>query len=187
MAELVRARVLLAAGHRREAAVAVAAALAIEPDDPELLGFCATLRRTGGDTRRAIEDYDRALSKGIREELHLGKAQALVALGEYHSALAEWSWALRRDPGLPEGYLGRAGTYFLLGDWDLGLADLEQAAAWGHGDPRIEASVTLSYLECLPMRPERFPRFLAHLRRAAADLWRSLDARRHLAARGGVE
>jgi eukaryotic-like serine/threonine-protein kinase len=95
--------------------------------------------------------------------------------------LAEWSRALRRDPELPEAFLGRARAYFLLGEWDLGLADLEQAAAWGHGDPRIEAAVTLSYLQGLPMRPERFSRLLIHLRRAAADCWRALDGRFHLA------
>src|SRR5262249_27891864 len=128
-----------------------------------------------------------ARSGGGREGDHIGRASALLALGRYPAALEEWSLALRRDPELPEAFLGRARTYFLLREWDLGLADLEQAAAWAHGDPRIEAAVTLSYLQCLPLRPKRFSRLLVHFQRAAADCLRSLDGRYHLAAAAELE
>ncbi len=93
-----------------------------------------------------------------------------------------WTLELHRDPELSEAFLGRARTYFLLGRWDLGLGDLEQAAAWAHGDPRIEAAVASAYLRCLPRRPDRLPRLLVHIRRAAGDFWHTLDARYHLAA-----
>jgi tetratricopeptide (TPR) repeat protein len=181
-AMLVRARVLEQAGRRSEAAEELARGLAIEPRNPDLLGLRASLRLADGDPRGAIADYDTALSRSHGESLYLGKASALMMLGEDRSALAEWSWALRRDPGLPEAFLGRARTYFRLRQWDLGLADLEQAAAWGHGDPGIEAAVALSYLGCLPMRLDRFPRLFVHLRRATIDLWRSIDGRDHVAA-----
>jgi tetratricopeptide (TPR) repeat protein len=181
-AQLVRARVLRSAGRRGEAAAVVEASLAITLDDPELLGLRGSLRLADGDPRAALQDYDRALYRSHRVEFHLGKAAALLAVGEHQSALAECSWALRRDPELPEAYLGRARIYLLLGQWDLGLGDLEQAAAWGHGDPRIEAAVAISYLQCLPMRPKRLPRLIVHFHRAVADFWRSLDGSDRLAA-----
>ncbi len=182
LAPVIRARVLIAAGRHREAAADIERGLSIQPGDPGLLELRAALRLADGNPRGAIDDYNRACSQGVREELYLGKAAALLALGEYRSALAEWSWALRRDPELPEAYLGRARTHFLVREWDLGLADLEQASAWGHGDPGIEATVTLSYLKCLPMRPERLPRLLVHLRRAAAAYWYALDGQYRLTA-----
>ncbi len=181
-ARLLRARVRSFAGDRRGAAAEVQAALANRPDDPGLLELRAALRLAGGDPRGAIEDYDRLLANGPRDGIHRGKAAALCALGDYHAAVDQWSLALRRDPELPEAYLGRAQTYFLLGQWDQGMADLEQAAAWAHGDHRIEAAVASAYLRYLPLQPDRLPRLLVHIRRAAGDFWQSLDGRYHLAA-----
>jgi tetratricopeptide (TPR) repeat protein len=122
------------------------------------------------------------MSLGSRDAIHIGKASALLALGNARAALDEWTLALRRDPELPEAFLGRARTHLLLREWDLGLADLEQAAAWAHADARIEAAVALAYLQCLPQRPDRLPRLLVHFRRAVDGLWHSLDERNHLAA-----
>ncbi len=181
-ARLLHARVRSFAGDHRGAAVEVQAALAIRPDDPGLLELRAALRLAAGDPRGAIEDYERVVANGARDGIHRGKAAALCALGDYHAAVDQWSLALRRDPELPEAYLGRARTYFLLGQWDQGLADLEQAAAWAHGDPRIEAAVAFAYLRCLPLKPDRLPRLLVHIRRAAGDFWQSLDGRYRLAA-----
>jgi tetratricopeptide (TPR) repeat protein len=182
-ASLVRARVLSFGGDRRGASAEVQHALALFPDEPRLLELRGSLRLAEGDARGAIADYDRASpASGPRDEVHFAKAEAFFALGDYQAAVTEWSLALRRDPELPEAYLGRARSYFLLHDWDQGLADLEQAAAWAHGDPRIEAAVAASYLQCLPRRRDRLPRFLVHLRRAADDFWHSLDGRFQLAA-----
>ena len=177
-----RARFLAFAGDRRAAAAEIEGALAIHPDEPGLLELRASLRRADGDPRGALADYRRAQAHGPREEMHLGKAAALFELGEYHAALDEWSLALRRDPELPEAFLGRARTYLVLRDWDLGLADLEQAAAWAHADPRIEAAVVAAYLQCLPERPDRFRRLVLHLRRAADGFWHAFDRGESLAA-----
>jgi serine/threonine protein kinase/predicted Zn-dependent protease len=181
-ARLVRSRVLASAGDRRGAAAEVERGLAIHPDEPGLLELRATLRLAEGDPERALEDYDAALARGPRDRIHLGKASALLALRDYRTAVDEWSLALRRDPELPEAFLGRARTYLLLREWDLALADLEQAAAWAHADPRIEAAVAICYLRCLVERPDRLPRLLVHLRRAAGDFWLSLETRHQLAA-----
>jgi tetratricopeptide (TPR) repeat protein len=181
-ARLVRARVLFAAGERATAQAEVDRILTIHPDHPGLLELSGSLKLAAGDASGARADFDRAMSVGARDGIHIGKASALLALGHTREALDEWSLALRRDPELPEAFLGRARTYFLLGDWDLGLADLEQAAAWAHADARIEAAVALSYLTCLPWRRDRLPRLLVHARRALGGFWHSLDERYHLAA-----
>ena len=94
----------------------------------------------------------------------------------------EWSLALRRDPELPEAFLGRARAHIQLHEWDLALADLEQAASWAHSDPRIEVAVAASYFRCLGERPNRISRFLTLTRRTVSHLWRSLDGRTRLAS-----
>ncbi len=105
-----------------------------------------------------------------------------MRIRDYGAAVAEWSLALRRDPELPEAFLGRARAHIQLRQWDLALADLEQAASWAHDDPRIEVAIAASYLHCLGQKPDRLPRFLALTRRAAAHIWHSLDGRARLAS-----
>ena len=109
--------------------------------------------------------------------MNIRKAAALVALGKYEYAVVEWSLALRRDPELPEAFLGRAHAYIQLRKWDLAMADLEQAASWAHSDPRIEFAVVAAYFRCLGKQPDRLARILTVARRATDDTWRSLDGR----------
>ena len=45
--------------------------------------------------------------------------------------------------------------------WDRALADLEQAAAWAHGDLRLQTGIMLTYAKCLQERPEHVRRWLA--------------------------
>jgi hypothetical protein len=91
--------------------------------------------------------------------------------------VGEWSLALRRDPELPEAFLGRALAQMQLRRWDMALADLEQAAAWAHSDPRIELRIILAYWGCLKNRPDRLPRWLALAQRTARDAWNGLAER----------
>ena len=181
-ARLVRARVMISAGDRASARTEVERTLILHPDHPGLFELRGCLRLSTSDPSGALEDFDRAISLGSSEGVHVRKASALLALGRDRAALAEWSLALRRDPELPEAFLGRARTHFLLRQWDLGLADLEQAAAWAHADPRVEVSVALSYLQCLPVRFDRLPRMLVHFRRAVDGYWHSIQGRYHLTA-----
>jgi hypothetical protein len=73
--------------------------------------------------------------------------------------------------------LGRARTHIQLREWDLALADLEQAASWAHSDPRLELAILAAYGCCLGERPDRLPRLLTLARRTAGDIGRSLDGR----------
>ncbi|MHB1562330.1 MAG: tetratricopeptide repeat protein, partial [Isosphaeraceae bacterium] len=178
----VRVRVRFFAGDRTGARAEIRSAMAQRPDDSALLALRGDLRLAEGNPRGALEDYERAASLGTRDGAHRGRAAALLALGDRYAALEQWSLALRRDPELPEAYLGRARTFFLLGESDQGFADLEQAAAWAHGDVRIETAIALAYLDGLSSRPGQLPRLLVHLSRTFDDWWRSVGGTNWLAA-----
>jgi tetratricopeptide (TPR) repeat protein len=184
-AYLVRARIGSFVGDRAEAMRDVERGLAIQVDHPGLIELHGVLRQAEGDLRGALEDYDWAIAWGAVDDVHSRKASALVAVGDYEAAIHEWSLALRRDPELPEAFLGRARTYLQIRDrdlTDLALADLEQAASWAHSDARFEAAVVGAYLQCLKARPDRLPRLLTLAGRAAGDLWRSLEDRSRMTA-----
>jgi serine/threonine protein kinase/predicted Zn-dependent protease len=181
-AHLIRARVLAFGGDRDAAARQVESGLAIRLDEPGLIELHGALLQAGGDSRGAIEDYNRAIAWGALDGVHVRKASALMTLRDYGGAVRDWSLALRRDPELPEAFLGRARAHIQLSQWDLALADLEQAASWANADPRIEVAIAASYLRCLAEKPDRLPRFLTLARRAAAHMWHSLDGRSRLAS-----
>jgi tetratricopeptide (TPR) repeat protein len=176
-AYLIRARVKAFGGDRTGAMNDVELGLKIQVNEPGLLELRGALRAAAGDPLHALQDYNKALVSGTFERTHLHKALALVAVGRVEAAVLEWSLALRRDPELPQAYLGRARAQTMLGRWDLALADLEQAAAWANADPRIELGIVTTYFRCLRDRPDRLPRWLALARRAVLDLLGTLAER----------
>ena len=106
-----------------------------------------------------------------------------MALGQTEKAIQEWSLALRRDPELPEAYLGRARAHLRLSHWDLALADLEQAAAWSHSDPWIELGIVSAYFQCLRHSDHHFRRWCALAVRTARDIYGALKVGNSTAAR----
>jgi serine/threonine protein kinase/predicted Zn-dependent protease len=173
---LIRARVRNFGGDHSGAQDDIERGLAIQVNEPGLLELKGVLRAGSGDHRAALEDFNSALVWGAVDRIHLNKAASLVALGNDLAAVQEWSLALRRDPELPEAYLGRARSHLRLRHWDMALADLEQAASWAHSDPRVEVGIVVSYFQCLGQRPGRLSRCAALTLRAASDLWGALAA-----------
>ncbi len=171
---LIRARVRAFAGDDDGARADIAKGLSIQFNEPGLLELKGILRAKAGDYQGALEQLDIASASGAQDRIHLHKAAALDALGRPEASIQEWSLALRRDPELPEAYLGRARAHVKLRQWELALADLEQAAAWAHSDPRIELEIALTYFQCLAKHVDRLPRVLTLAHRAATDLWSSL-------------
>jgi len=155
----------------------VARGLSIQFDEPGLLELRGELKALGGQPEAAIDDFDRAMFFGALDRIHSHKASTLITLGRIEKAVGEWSLALRRDPELPEAFLGRAIAQMQLRRWDMALADLEQAAAWAHSDPRIELRIIAAYWRCLKDRPDRFPRWLALAQRTAREAWNGLAER----------
>ena len=158
-AYLIRARSSSPAADRDAAFADVERGLAVRLNEPGLIELHGTLLHAAGDPHGAIQDYDRVIGCCELDGIHARKAAALVAIGKYKEAIVEWSMALRRDPELPEAFLGRARTHILLGNPDMALADLEQAAGWAHSDPRIEVAIVAAYLRCLGDTTRPLPAF----------------------------
>jgi tetratricopeptide (TPR) repeat protein len=173
-AYLIRARIRCFIRDYQGARGDIERGLSIQLDEPGLLELRGVLKARGGQPEAAIEDFSRAMFFGALDQIHIHKASALTDLGRIEAAVGEWSLALRRDHELPEAFLGRALAQMQLGRWDMALADLEQAAAWAHSDPRIELRIVVAYWRCLKSRPDRFPRWLALAQRTAGDLWSAL-------------
>ena len=169
-AYLIRARLLLFFGHESSALTDIERGLAIRRNDPGLVELHGTVVLATGNPLGAIRDYDRAIASGEPEGIHVRKAYALDALLQHNEAILEWSIALRRDPQLPEAFLGRAKEYLHLGRPDLALVDLEQAASWANADPRVEVPIVGVYFRCLINRPDHFRRFIILARRAGKDI-----------------
>jgi serine/threonine protein kinase/Tfp pilus assembly protein PilF len=177
-AHLIRARVRSYANDFAGAALDVERGLRIQFDEPGLLELRGELKSRSGQPKAAIEDFNKAMFSGALDRIHLHKASALVALGQFEAAVNEWSLALRRDPELPEAFLGRALAQMKLSRWEMALADLEQAAAWAHSDQGAEIKIVLAYWGCLKNRPDRFPRWLSLAQRTVKDVWNGLAERR---------
>jgi tetratricopeptide (TPR) repeat protein len=176
-AYLIRARVRSYANDFAGAAVDVERGLRIQFNEPGLLELRGALEARSGQPKAAIDDFNKAMFFGALDQIHIHKAGALFALGQFEAAVSEWSLALRRDPELPEAFLGRALAQMKLNRWTMALADLEQAAAWAHSDPRIELKIAVAYWECLRNRPDRFPRWLSLAQRTVKDVWNGLAER----------
>jgi serine/threonine protein kinase/Tfp pilus assembly protein PilF len=176
-AHLIRARVRTYAGDLAGAREDIEQGLRIQFDEPGLLELRGALAARLGQPSAAIDDFNKAMFFGALDRIHIHKANALADLGQFENALNEWSLALRRDPELPEAFLGRALVHMRLGRWEMALADLEQAAAWAHSDPRIELLIAAAYWQCVRNRPDRFPRWLSLAKRTAKDAWNGLVER----------
>jgi eukaryotic-like serine/threonine-protein kinase len=177
---LIRARVRSFGGDARGAWENVERGLRVQLNEPGLLELRGELRAAAGEHRRALEDFNQAIVSGAVDRVHVHKASSLVALGDIEKAIIEWGLALRRDPELPEAFLGRAQAHIQLNHWNLALADLEQAAAWAHSDPKIELRIVGTYFLCLKQRPDRLQRWLTLAARTARHI-RGVLANQHRA------
>ena len=170
-AHLVRARVLHRAGDVKRASHEIDAGLRLKSDQPGLLELRGVMLTEAGHAKDALAFLDQAISLSPNHFAYLHKAAALVALKRYEEAVRECTMALKRDPELPQAYLSRARCYVELLIWDRALADLEQAAAWAHGDLRLQTGIMLTYAKCLQERPEHLGRWLLLLERTFRLGW----------------
>ena len=170
-AHLVRARVLHRAGDFERAFHEIDVGLKLKSDQPGLLELRGVMLTEAGNAEEGLVSLDQAISLSPNHFAYLHKATALVALKRYDEAVRECSLALKRDPELPQAYLSRAHCYVELLIWDRALADLEQAAAWAHGDLRLQTGIMLTYAKCLQERPEHIRRWLLLLQRTFRLGW----------------
>jgi len=134
-----RGAALAELGHIEEARTAYARALALDPDDPEVLRSSADLhvRRLGSrdDLELALQYVKRALpraqkgrDRSLLKELHLLQAMALDDLGRPADALAAASKALEYEPKDREARREKGVALFELCRFDQSRAELSRLA-----------------------------------------------------------
>jgi len=135
-----RGAALTELGHVDEARTAYARALALDPDDPEVLRSAADLhvRRLGGRddlelalayTRRAFQRAHRMKDRALLKDLHLLEAMALDDLGRPGEALAAASKAVELDGKDREARREKGVALFELCRFDDAKADLAKLTA----------------------------------------------------------
>ncbi|MDY3857496.1 MAG: tetratricopeptide repeat protein [Muribaculaceae bacterium] len=84
------------------------------------------------EQRAVIADFDKALQLSPRMALaQYNKGNALVALGDYTSALSAYNKAIELQPELGEAYYNRGYVYFQLGNREAGVENLSKAGELG--------------------------------------------------------
>src|SRR5438876_11022534 len=132
-----RGAALAELGHIEEARTAYARAMALDPDDPEVLRSAADLhvRRLGGRddlelallyTRRAFPRAHRMKDRALLKDLHLLEAMALDDLGRPGDALAAASKAVELDGKDREARREKGVALFELCRFDEARAELER-------------------------------------------------------------
>jgi serine/threonine protein kinase/Tfp pilus assembly protein PilF len=164
---LIRARVLHRAADRKGAQEEIDAGLLLSPKEPGLLELHGVLLAETGDLAGGLAFLKQAISLSPNPFARFHLAAVEVAQNHDEEAVHDWTLALQSDPELPQAYLGRARSFVRLLKWDRALADLELAAAWSHGNLRLQLGVMLTYASCLPERPGLLGRWLLLLSRAA--------------------
>lgn len=134
-----RGAALAELGHIEEARTAYARALALDPDDPEVLRSTADLhvRRLGSrdDLELALEYVRRALPRalkgkdhGLQKELYLLQAMALDDLGRPVEALAASTRSVELDPHDREARREKGVALFELCHFEQARAELSHLA-----------------------------------------------------------
>jgi Flp pilus assembly protein TadD/predicted Zn-dependent protease with MMP-like domain len=134
-----RGAALAELGHIEEARTAYARAMAIDPDDPEVLRSTADLhvRRLGARddlelalqyVRRALPRATRGKDKGLLKELYLLQAMALDDLGRPADALVASTRALEYDGRDREARREKGVALFELCHFDQARAELSRLA-----------------------------------------------------------
>ena len=189
-----RAAALAELGELEESRTAYARALALDPDDPEVLRSAADLyvRRLGGRddlelaldyTRRAFPRATKAHDKPLLKELHLLQAMALDDLGKPAQALAAATKATELDPKDREARREKGVALFELSKFDQAKVELAKLAA---EEPDAWAE---QYLGLIDERSQDYVAAQVHFAKAQAldpDAFQSLASATNAAHFGEV-
>jgi len=101
-------------------------AIANYPDQPLAYNNRGNAYCYGGDHRRALADYDRALAinPGYADAYN-NRGNAWRGLNDYDRALGDYTQAVRFNPRLADAYYNRAVIFYLKKDYNEAYADLE--------------------------------------------------------------
>ena len=180
---LLRGEVRLRAGDRLGALADVERGLILDRDDPELLVFRGRLAIENGKPDAGLRWLDLAILPGATGMAQSWRARALIDLGRTEEAVHAWTAALASDPEDAPAYLGRARAFRRLGLWENALDELERAAERTPDGSADFIRVTLDYLACIPVHPDRLPRVASLVLRLLIGPTSLPNDRRRLEAR----
>jgi len=122
------AQIRLESGDLTRAYAAVTLALALRPDDPDMLTDRAVIAASAGRFQEAIDDLSRAIDlRPFRAEAYVLRGSAWRQLGELALARDDIARALARDPLNQEAWLESGNLRRDSGDLRGARADWEQA------------------------------------------------------------
>lgn len=149
------AQAWLLAGEPGRAYTADAAALALHPDDADLLVDRAEAAGAAGWYDKAVADLDRVLKANpSRFEALLYRASAYRGLGRLDPALADIEAALKLAPDSPPALLERGDIRLLRGDLDGARADWQRVTGLAAGSSAAAAATdNLARLAALKAAP----------------------------------
>ena len=110
------------AGRLREAQRALTRAIELDNEDAGSVALLGIVFHQMHDTRRALSQYDEALTIDPLLEIHLLRGVALHALGRREEALAEYRRQLTYSPLDVEAHFQLAWVYFEMGDFTAATA-----------------------------------------------------------------
>lgn len=113
--------------------LAVAGSASARQDDERLDELFARLKQTADPQEaRLIEGLIWALwfeTGNPETDRLLEHGNAAMGAGRYEQALKDFSEVIERDPDLAEGWNRRATLYYLMGNFDASVADIQQTLA----------------------------------------------------------
>ena len=112
-------------------------ALAMEPENAQIVARLAALEHLAGDENRARERLESAEERGVRDpELRLIHARLLAESGNHSAARSELEELFRKQPHLPGLLPQLLSSLFALGDREAALAALERGERFKLLGPR---------------------------------------------------
>ncbi len=132
-------------------------ALTLEPDNPIVRYYMASVLELQGFYQAAIEQYNLALDQNPNMiELHIGLAYNYFALRDIPTAILTFEDALAIDPENAEAYDGLGYMYFLIGEYPTAeenlrkAVELDEQLVRGHAHLGAAFYRNLNYDEAIP-------------------------------------
>jgi len=132
-------------------------AITLEPDNPIVLYYMASVLEVQGFYQSAIEQYHLALDQDSdMVALHIGLAYNYFALGDRQTAILTFEDALVIDPDNAEAYDGMGYMYFLIGEYPTAeehlrkTVELDAELVRGHAHLGAALYRNLNYTEAIP-------------------------------------
>ncbi len=157
---LIRARIERRAGDDSAALSDIAVILARQPEHAAAIELRGLIRVDRGDWADGLTDLTVAYARGAATARGRALAEALSKLGRTSEAIEVCTWLVAADPADADAHLGLAVGYRQIGQWDQCLASLEVAAGMVEPNSAWLGRLVLTYMTCLPARPDRLPRVL---------------------------